>query len=72
MAHKDEWYLESSGKPSLRMWIFQQMSMGAVYAAIFFFGVIALILILAAIGRLLPEDPYAVLDAGRAALRAFA
>ena len=71
MTHKDEWYLERSAKPSLRKWAFQQMAMGAVYAAILFFGIIAVLLILAAIGRLLPEDPFAVLDAGRAALRAF-
>ncbi len=72
MATKDDWYLESSKKPSLRMWIFQNMAMGAVYAAIVFFGIIAVLLIIAAIGKLLPEDPYAALDAGRAALSAFA
>ena len=70
MASKDDWYIADSPKPTLRMWIFQNMAMGAVYAALLFFGVIAVILIIAAIGRLLPEDPFAVLDAGRAAIRA--
>lgn len=70
MASKDDWYIEDSPKPSLRMWIFQNMAMGAVYAAMLFFGVIAVILIIAAVGRLLPEDPFAALDAGSAAIRA--
>ena len=56
MSNKD-WYLEDAGsKPSLYGWIFQQMAVGASYAAILLFGLIALILIIFAIGQLLPED----------------
>ena len=43
MSDKDpHWYLDDS-KPSLRMWIFSQMAMGAIYAMLVFFGVILLI-----------------------------
>jgi hypothetical protein len=70
MTNKDDWYLESSPKPSLRMWIFQQMGMGAIYAALAFFGIIAVILIIAAIGRLLPEDPFGTFEVGRAVVTA--
>ncbi|WP_102109706.1 RC-LH1 core complex protein PufX [Oceaniglobus roseus] len=66
-----KWYLEGN-EPSLKMWIFTQMSLGAIYAACVFFGVIALILILRAISGWLPEDPYAALDTGKAVLGAFA
>ena len=72
MTHKDDWYLERTPKPSLRAWIFNQMALGATYAALVFFGAIAIILILRAIGFLLPENPMAVLDMGIGALRAFA
>ena len=51
---ENEWYLEGK-KPSLGGWIFQQMAMGAVYAAMVFFGVIAIVLIFVAIGSALPE-----------------
>ena len=62
MSDKDHWYLESEKKPSLRMWIFNQMAMGAVYAALVFFGAILIIFIIRAIGALLPENPYASLE----------
>ncbi|NNF23620.1 MAG: RC-LH1 core complex protein PufX [Rhodobacteraceae bacterium] len=60
MSDNDEWYLKSH-KPSLRGWIFTQMTLGAVYAAVVFFGVIAVILIIYAVSFLLPEDPFAAL-----------
>ena len=72
MTHKDDWYLDSTPKPSLRFWIFNQMALGATYAALVLFGVIALILIIRAIGFLLPEDPNTVFEMGLGALRAFA
>ena len=65
-----KWYLEGQ-QPSMRMWIFTQMALGAIYAACVFFGVIAFILILGAISRWLPEDPYAALDTGKALVNAF-
>ena len=72
MTHKDDWYLDRTPKPSLAAWIFQQMALGATYAALVLFGAIAIILIIRAIGFLLPENPLAVLDLGLGALRAFA
>ena len=66
MSDKDpHWYLDDS-KPSLRMWIFSQMAMGAIYAMLVFFGVILFIFALIAISNLLPEDPFAALDSGAA------
>ncbi len=72
MSDKDpHWYLDDS-KPSLRMWIFSQMAMGAVYAMLVFFGVILFIFALIAISNILPEDPFAALDAGTALTTALA
>jgi hypothetical protein len=66
MSDKDpHWYLDDS-KPSLRMWIFSQMAMGAIYAMLVFFGVILFIFALIAISNLLPEDPFAALETGAA------
>ena len=63
MSDKDpHWYLDDS-KPSLRMWIFTQMAMGAIYAMLVFFGVILFIFALVAISNILPEYPFATLDA---------
>ena len=63
MADNDpHWYLDDS-KPSLRMWIFSQMAAGAGWGALVFFGVILFIFALIAIRSILPEDPYAVLNA---------
>lgn len=67
MATKDKWYLERD-QPSLRMWALTQMSMGAIYAAVVFFGAIGIILVIRAISYLLPEDPYAALDTGQSVL----
>ena len=62
MADKDpHWYLDES-KPSLRMWVFSQMAMGAIYAMVVFFGVVLFIFALIAISKILPEDPFAALD----------
>jgi hypothetical protein len=70
MSDNQDWYLESTPKPSLRAWIFGQMAMGAVYAALALFGVIAVILIIRAISYLLPEDPFAALELGTRAISA--
>ncbi|MBJ3761442.1 RC-LH1 core complex protein PufX [Maribius pontilimi] len=59
---KKTWFLEDSIQPSLRMWVFTQMCLGAVYAGVVFFGVIGFVLILRAISYLLPEDPYAAIQ----------
>ncbi len=57
MTHKDDWFLEGQKKPSLRFWIFNQMTLGAAYAALVLFGLIAFILIIRAVSFLLPENP---------------
>ena len=54
MAEK-EWYLEGDSKPSLYSWVFSQMAMGAVYAAIVLVSIMAFIMIIFAIGELLPD-----------------
>jgi hypothetical protein len=72
MANKDDWYIDSTPKPSLRFWIFNQMALGAIYAALFVFGLIAFILVIRAISFLLPENPFEALDTGLRALSAFA
>jgi hypothetical protein len=72
MTHKDDWFLDGQKKPSLRFWIFNQMTLGAAYAALVLFGLIAFILILRAVSFLLPEDPNAVFEMGVRALSAFA
>ena len=70
MSDNNDWYIENTPKPSLRGWIFGQMAMGAVYAALVLFGIIAVILIIYSISFLLPEDPFAALEIGTTALRA--
>ena len=65
----DHWYLDDS-KPSLKMWVFSQMAVGAGWGALVFFGVILFIFALIAISNLLPEDPFAALDTGLAAASA--
>jgi hypothetical protein len=72
MADNDpHWYLDDS-KPSLRMWIFSQMALGAGWGALVFFGVILFIFALIAISSLLPEDPFAALEGGSVVLMAAA
>lgn len=61
---KDDWYLEHDPKPGLYFWIFRHMAMGAVYAALAFFGLIAVLLLIRAVSFILPEDPFAALDTG--------
>ena len=65
----DHWYLDDS-KPSLKMWVFSQMAVGAGWGALVFFGVILFIFALIAISNILPEDPFAALDTGLAAASA--
>ena len=61
MSDNKFWYTEFGKKPSMHRWIFENMAMGAVYAAIVLFGVILLIYLLVGLSSLLPEDPYAQL-----------
>ena len=66
---KTEWYLEGN-KPSLKMWVFSQMAVGAGWGALVFFGAVLFIFALIAISSILPEDPFAMI-APTAALTAF-
>jgi len=70
MADNHDWYIERDPKPNLYGWIFRHMAMGAVYAALVFFGLIAVILLFRALSFLLPEDPFAALEIGTQALTA--
>lgn len=60
-----KWYLKDDKDPSLGMWIFRNMAMGAVWAGLVLFGLIAIILLIRAVSFLLPEDPFAALEVGR-------
>ncbi len=51
-----EWYLEGSARPSLRTWAFGQMALGAAYAGCVLVAIMAFMMILYAVGTLLPED----------------
>ena len=57
------WHLEHDTAPSLHGWVAGQMGKGAFFAAILFFGILLFIYALRLISRILPEDPYAALDA---------
>ena len=72
MSDDQHWYLERDPKPNLYAWIFKHMAMGATYAAMVFFGVIAIILLFRALSFILPEDPFAALDTATRALSALA
>ncbi len=60
------WHLEGGGAPSLYGWVAVNMAKGAGYAALLTIAVLGFILLIRALSFLLPEDPYAALDAGRA------
>ncbi|MEM9708952.1 MAG: RC-LH1 core complex protein PufX [Pseudomonadota bacterium] len=70
MAHNSKWYLEHEKQPSLYLWIFTQMTMGAAYAALVCMAVLFFILFFKALSALLPEDPNALLDMGTHIVRA--
>ena len=65
-----KWYLKDEKDPSLGMWIFRNMAMGAVWAGLVLVGLIAFILLIRAVGFLLPEDPFAALETGRTLISA--
>ncbi|PZX11413.1 intrinsic membrane protein PufX [Palleronia aestuarii] len=65
MADQVKWYEQaepSSAKKALALWGFSQMSLGAFYAAIVFFGILIFFAVLGFIRGILPEDPYAAID----------
>ncbi len=64
MSDNEHWYLDHDPKPNLYGWVFKHMAMGAVYAALAFFGIIAVILLIRALSFILPEDPFAALEIG--------
>ncbi|MBV0914149.1 RC-LH1 core complex protein PufX [Anianabacter salinae] len=52
---EQEWYLEGRQKPSLRAWAFSQMALGAAYAGCVLVAIMAFMMILYAVGTILPE-----------------
>ncbi|WP_293573259.1 RC-LH1 core complex protein PufX [Phaeobacter sp.] len=63
MTDKPGWWVKDE-QPSLYLWVFTKMTLGAAYGALFLTGVIFFILILRVLSGLLPEDPYAALETG--------
>lgn len=61
MSENKYWYMDDGRKPSLHRWIFENMAIGAVYAAIVLFGIILFIYLLVGFSSILPEDPLALL-----------
>ena len=70
MANDEKWYLKDEKPPSLYFWIFRNMAMGAVYAGLTLMVILFVFLVLRSIAFILPEDPFAALDAGQRALSA--
>ncbi|MEL7343792.1 MAG: RC-LH1 core complex protein PufX [Pseudomonadota bacterium] len=70
MVNEEKWYLKDEKKPSLARWIFEQQAIGAVYAALVLAAVIFFILFFKGVAAILPEDPFAALELGKAALGA--
>ncbi len=64
MSDDKHWYVADEKPPSLSLWIFTQMTMGAVYAFLVCMVILFVILFLKALSGLLPEDPNALLETG--------
>ena len=62
MSDNRQWYLDDQPKPSLRRWVFNQMAVGAGWAALVFFGASLCVFVIRAIAGLLPQDPFASAD----------
>ena len=72
MSRDDKWYLADEKPPSLYLWIFTQMTMGAAYAALVCMVVLFFVLFWRAVSAILPEDPFAVLETGSRLVQAIA
>jgi len=72
MSSNDKWYLADEKPPSLYLWIFTQMTMGAAYAALVLMAILFFVLFWRAVSALLPEDPFAALETGSRLLQAIA
>ncbi|MDJ1009076.1 MAG: RC-LH1 core complex protein PufX [Paracoccaceae bacterium] len=68
----DKWYLAEQKPPSLHMWIFTQMTLGAAYAALVCMAILFFVLFWRALSALLPEDPFALLETGSRLAQAIA
>ena len=64
MSDEKPWYVAEEKTPSLALWIFTQMSMGAIWAFLVCMVILFFILALKALSGLLPEDPNALLETG--------
>ena len=72
MSDEKHWYVADEKPPSLSMWIFTQMTMGAAYAALVCMGVLFFVLVFRALSAILPEDPFALLETGSRLVQAIA
>ena len=68
----NEWWVDYDEKPSLYMWIFTKMAVGACIAGLFLFVCFLFVLFFRALSVWLPEDPNAALELGVKTLSAFA
>ena len=64
MSDEKPWYVANERPPSLSLWIFTQMSMGAIWAFLVCMVILFIILGLKALSGLLPEDPSALFETG--------
>jgi hypothetical protein len=72
MSDDKHWYVADEKPPSLYMWIFTQMTMGAAYAALVCMVILFFVLFWRALSALLPEDPFALLETGSRIVQAIA
>ncbi len=69
MSDNTDWWSKDD-KPGLTKWVFQNMAMGATYAALLLFVIFLIYFMLRGISGLLPEDPFAALELTNQALTA--
>lgn len=72
MSDDKHWYVADETPPSLSVWIFTQMTMGAAYAAMVCMAVLFFVLAIKALSALLPEDPFAMIETGSRLVQAIA
>ena len=64
MSTEKPWYVAEEKAPSLALWIFTQMSMGAIWAFLVCMVILFFVLALKALAGLLPEDPNDMIETG--------
>ncbi len=71
MSDEKHWYMADEKPPSLSVWIFTQMAMGAVYAFLVCMAILFVILFFRGLSGLLPTDPNAMLETTTRLVQAF-